>query len=203
MAQPVSFGVKAGGPLTDFFHTSESGSYPYTSTTNRYVIGPTIELQLPVGFSVEFDALYRHYHYLTPGFRTSPPVIQLSDGEEMVSGGAWEFPLLAKYRFPSKVVRPYVDAGIAWDTVSGLSALVCALNCGYPPTPPSLRNSTVTGAVAGVGTEIRFGFLRFSPEIRYTHWGARHFVSPVGGLSSIPNQVELLLGISFSRSKSK
>lgn len=39
--------------------------------------------------------------------------------------------------------------------------------------------------------------------IRYTHWGARHFVSPVGGLSSIPNQVELLLGISFSRSKSK
>ena len=33
------------------------------------------------------------------------------------TGNDWEFPLLAKYRFHLKAVRPYVDAGIAWETL--------------------------------------------------------------------------------------
>ncbi len=40
-------------------------------------------------------------------------------------------------------------------------------------------------------------FWHLSPEIRYTHWGAKHFLSQVGDLSSIQNQAEFLLGLTF------
>ena len=60
LAQPVSFGLKGGVPLTDFIDTV-SGSKTSITTTNRYIVGPTIELRLPAGFGVEADALYRHF----------------------------------------------------------------------------------------------------------------------------------------------
>ncbi|MBV9504726.1 MAG: PorT family protein [Acidobacteriia bacterium] len=196
-SQPFSFGVKAGLPLTDFFNTVSSGNYSYTSITNRYVIGPTAELRLPFGLGVEFDALYRHYSYYTPGFLTNPPYTQTQYGYENAGGGAWEFPLLAKYRFPSKILRPYVDAGVAWDTLSGLSATVCAINCGSTSNPPSLHKDSLTGFVTGVGVDVHLLRLHLSPEIRYTRWSAQHFLSPNGGLSSTQNQAEFLLGITF------
>ena len=52
-AQPVSFGVKAGLPLTDFIDTVSGSRTTVTSVTNRYIVGPTIELRLPFGFGVE------------------------------------------------------------------------------------------------------------------------------------------------------
>jgi len=168
--------------------------FPYTSITNRYLIGPTVELRLPFGFGVEFDALYRHFSFSSPGL-TPNPSNQLP-GLEQVNSGAWEFPLMAKYRFPSKVVRPYVDAGIAWNKVSGLSTLYCFLNC-FSADPPSLRHSTVTGFVAGAGIDVHLLFLHVSPEIRYTHWGAQQFQSPAGGFGSSQNEAEVLLGITL------
>src|SRR5215472_16499291 len=62
-AQPFSFGVKAGVPATDFFDAVRSNNLGYFSTTNRYIVGGTAELHLPLGFGVEFDVLYRHLHY--------------------------------------------------------------------------------------------------------------------------------------------
>jgi hypothetical protein len=196
-AAPFSFGIKGGVPLTDFFNTVNSGNFPYTSTTNRYAIGATAELHLPFSLSVEFDALYRHYNYYSPGFQSNPPVVQLQNGYESASGGAWEFPLLGKYRFRGTLVRPFVDAGVAWDTLSGLGALVCAINCGNTSNPPSLLNSTVTGFVMGGGVDIHALLLHVSPEFRYTRWGAQHFLSPTGALESNQNQAEFLLGITF------
>ena len=35
----------------------------------------------------------------------------------------WEFPLLAKYRLPTRA-RPFVDAGFAWDTLEGFGQSV-------------------------------------------------------------------------------
>ena len=195
-AQSFSFGIKAGVPLTGFFGGSGTAQYPYTSDTSRYLIGPTVELRLPFGLGVEFDALYRQYSYAGLGF-TPAPGIHLQYSAENAGAGAWEFPLLAKYRFPSKVVRPFVDAGIAWNTLSGLSATVCAINCGDTSSPPSLRHSTVTGFVAGAGIDAHLLFLHFSPEIRYTRWGAAMFQAPTGGFSSRQNQAEFLLGITF------
>ena len=190
--------MKGGLPLTDFFDAVSSGNYPYYSITNRYVIGPAVELGLPFGLGVELDALYRHFSYETPGFRTTtPPIIQLHDGLEDVTGGAWEIPLLAQYRFRTPVVKPYVDAGIAWDVLSGVSGTVCSINCGTTSDPRSLQRSTVKGFVAGAGLDVHLLFLHIAPEIRYTRWGSEHFVSPIGGLSSNQNQAEFLLGILF------
>ena len=40
------------------------------------------------------------------------------------TGSAWEFPIMAKYRFHAPVARPYVGAGIAFDTLSGLTQTI-------------------------------------------------------------------------------
>lgn len=63
--------------------------------------------------------------------------------------------------------------------------------------PAELNKRAVAGFVTGAGVDVHLLFLDFSPEIRYTRWGAQQFVSPFGGLSSNQNQVEALLGITF------
>lgn len=195
-AQPFSFGMKAGAPVTDFFTGTGTTQNVYTSITNRYVIGPTAELRLPFGLGVEFDALYRHFSYESPGFSPAPG-IQLKSGLEQASGGSWEFPLLLKYRLPVPVVRPYLDAGISWNKIAGLNGLVCAINCGYTSNLQSLRHDTVAGFAAGAGVDLHVLFLHVSPEIRYTRWDADQFQAPTGGFGSNRNQVELLLGITY------
>ena len=60
LAQPVSFGLKAGLPLTDLVSTVQGDT---TAATRRYLVGPEVEVRLPLGLRVEFDALYRHFNY--------------------------------------------------------------------------------------------------------------------------------------------
>jgi len=197
-AQPFSFGVKGGVPLTDTLSVIENPENFHTST-NRYIVGATAELHLPFGFGVEVDALYRHMSY------TSSVDIADAFVNSRASSGDWEFPLLAKYRFPSKLARPYVDAGIAWDTLSGLSQTVTTtllFPSGTPMTtttsnPAELNKNTTEGFVIGAGLDVHLLLIHISPEIRYTRWGAQHFLSSNGGLSSNQNQAEFLVGITF------
>jgi len=183
-SQPFQFGVKAGVPLNDLVNTVNSPNFGFNSTTNRYLIGPTAELRLPFGLGVEVDALYRHYNF--------QPIAGSTATTGGASTGAWEFPLLAKYRFPSAVLRPYVDAGVAWDTLSGLSNFTSIAS-----GSPQIRHNTTAGYVVGVGVDIHVLILHLSPEIRYTRWGAQHFLDPNGGFSSNQNQAEFLVGITF------
>jgi hypothetical protein len=176
-AQPIGAGVKLGLPLTDFLNTVNGQT---SSTTNRYVVGPMIELRLPAGFGVEFDALYRHFDYTN---------VIGSIGNAAVSAGSsgvWEFPLVAKYKFPSHIVRPYVEAGVSWDTLMGVTNAA-----GITST-----NNTVMGAVLGGGVEIHAIILHISPELRYTRWTSQHF-NVSGVLHSNQDQVEFLVGITF------
>ena len=46
--------------MTDFLNAEP---LVYQTHTNRYIIGPTVELRLPFGFSVEVDVRYRHLNY--------------------------------------------------------------------------------------------------------------------------------------------
>jgi opacity protein-like surface antigen len=216
LAQPVTVGVKGGVPLTDFLSATSTGNLGYFTTTNRYIVGPEAELHLPFGFGVEFDALYRHLNYTN--FSSAVDVLFSSS----TTSSAWEFPLLAKYRFPGKVVRPYVAAGVAWDTLSGLGQTITqtviptlTTTTSHTSSPAELRNTTVTGFVAGVGLNIHLLFLHISPEIRYTRWSSQHFVTPVsavlpagvsmisvspglpGTIQSNQNQAEFLVGFTF------
>ena len=134
LAQPFSGGIKGGLPLTDFVNTVQSGA---ATTTSDYIVGPMVELHLPFGLGVEFDALYRHFNYTTPASSTASALSTLT------SSGDWEFPLLAKYKFPGKIVRPYVEAGVAWDALSGLSSTLGA-------SPPE-QNSVTRGVRDGRG----------------------------------------------------
>lgn len=204
------FGIKGGVPLTDFVNATSglSGVGSYVETTNRYIIGPTAELRLPFGLNVEFDVLYRHlnYEYGNPAC-LQPPVLNSCALSSSTTGSVWEFPLLAKYRFHGKSLRPFVDAGVAWNTVSGLKQTLTEvpksgqttsqMTTTSTSTPTELLNETVAGFATGAGVDIHLLLLHLSPEIRYTRWGAKNFVSPDGALPSNQNQVEFLVGITF------
>lgn len=203
-SQLVSFGVKGGVPLTDFVDaasgTNAAGFIDFATHTNRYIIGATGELHLPFGLSVEVDVLYRHLNYQ----ETSQAVDVLTSSS--TTGNTWEFPILGKYRFlRTKLMRPYVDAGVSFDTLQGLSQTVTnTLFAGSNSTtttssgsPSQLQNSTTRGYVFGGGIDIKFLVIHIQPEIRYTRWGAEHFFDPSGLLHSSENQGEFLVGITF------
>jgi len=176
-SQPFSAGLKAGIPLTDFVNTVSGVT---STTTNRYLVGPEVELRLPFGFGVEFDVLYRHFDYTNVTASAAGAVTSFGHS------GDWEFPLVAKYKFPSHVVRPYVEGGVAWDALSGLTSTVGI----------TAQNTTVMGAVVGAGVDIHALVLHIAPEIRLTRWTSQHFnISNV--LSSNQNQAEFLVGITF------
>ena len=197
-SQPFSIGVKGGVPINDFVNGTNTASGVLNSTTNRYIVGPELELNLPWGFGAEFDALYRHYNF--QGFGVS------GTATSKTSTGAWEFPLLAKWRTPIPVVHPFIEGGVSWDHLTGTGVMASSVFPG-PNTGPGISNNTVFGYVGGVGVELHPAFLRIEPEIRYTRWGSQHFVTSNGistggvtsgnAFSSNQNQLELLVGLTF------
>jgi hypothetical protein len=214
MAQPVSFGIKGGVPLTDLLNAGyvfagPGGSATYTSMTSPYIVGPTVEVRLPLGLAIEVDALYRHLNY-TSTFETCLLCGSLAgvSGVTKTAAGDWEFPLVVKYRLHTKRVQPYVDIGVAVEILTNLTetGFMQSFNI-YGVSPPmnaagsipmELNERAVAGFVTGAGVDVHLLFLHLSPEIRYTRWGAQQFVAPFGGgLSSNLNQVEFLLGITF------
>jgi hypothetical protein len=208
MAQPVSFGIKAGVPLSDLVNATSVFAGPggfsnNTSMTSPYIAGPTVEVRLPLGLAIEVDALYRHLNY-TSDFDTCILCGSLAGSEGMTktTAGDWEFPLVMKYRFHTKRVRPYVDIGVAEEILTNLAETGFTRSFNIYGVGPPMSAATsapaeraVTGFVTGAGVDVHFLFLHLSPEIRYTRWGAQQFVSL--GLSSNQNQVEFLLGITF------
>jgi len=186
-AQPFSAGVKVGLPLTDFVNTVSGES---STVTNRYLVGPTAELHLPFGLGIEVDALYRHFNYQNVIGSGLNALTSLN------STGAWEFPLLLKYRFHGELARPYVDAGVAWDTLSGLTTTVANSASNLTLVNPSgEHNSFTTGFVMGAGLDIHL-VVHIMPELRYTRWTSQHFnISNV--VNSNQNQAEFMVGVTF------
>jgi opacity protein-like surface antigen len=184
-------------PLNNFLDAAKSQQFAFNSATNRYIVGPTAELHLPFGLGVEFDILYRRFNYNGSGSLAG--VVTSSS----TTSSDWEFPLLAKYRFPTKMVHPYVDAGVAWDTLSGLKQAIirAAANVitGTTTTsnPAELNTTATRGFVMGAGLSVKVLVIHVSPEIRFTRWGAQHFIDPNGLLHSNVNQGEFLVGITF------
>jgi hypothetical protein len=199
-AQPFGFGVKAGVPLNDFLDAASNQSFHFNATTNRYIIGPSVELRLPFGLGVGFDALYRHFGYT--GFGTTPGSTNTVLSSTTTSG-AWEFPLTLRYRLKGDfLLHPYVEAGVTWDKLSGLTqdvsiAASSIISKNSSSTPMELNTDFTRGFVMGVGVDVRVLFLHISPGIRYTRWGDQHFIDPLGLLHSSQNQGEFLVGFKF------
>ncbi len=167
--QPVSVGIKGGVPFGDAF-TINGGTVKLPASTEHWILGPMVELHLPLGFSVEANALYRRY--------------QISD-----SGGEWQFPILGKYKFLAGPVRPYIGAGVNFNHVTGFSNLLSA----------QLPHPGTTGFTMEGGIEFKILRLRVAPELRFTHWGNPNIdFNPLNiALKSSQNQSSVLVGISF------
>ena len=188
-AQPFSAGIKAGVPLNDFLSAAGNGTFNYTAPTQRYIVGGMAEVRLPLGLGVEFDALYRKLSYNGSGILGSSAI--------SASGSNWEFPLLLKYRFHFPVVRPYLDAGVAWDTIAGLKETIVNVTLPVQPSPSDLQRNTTMGFVVGGGVDIHAVFLHISPEIRFTRWNSTQISDALGLLHSNLNQGEFLVGLTF------
>lgn len=200
--EPFSIGVKGGIPVNDFVNGTNTASGVLSSTTNRYIVGPEAELNLPAGFGIEFDALYRHYNFQAFGASGT--------NTTTTSTGAWEFPLLAKWRVPIPVVHPFIDGGVSWDHLTGTGVTAASVFPGVNNGPGTNMN-TVFGYVGGVGLEFQAKWLRIEPEVRYTRWNDQHFISSSGistagvnsrgAFSSNQNQLEVLVGFTFGGAK--
>lgn len=196
--QSFSIGVKAGGRVTDDL---SSASGVATSESKRYVVGPMLELGLPLGLSVEADALYQRQ-----GYQSSSSNFEGS-ATNWVRASAWEVPVVFKYKLPFLILKPFVEAGVAPRVMSGATSSSVYSNIDfttgaitYGQSHGSAEWSNSVGAVVGGGVQFSFGSLRLAPEVRYTHWNNTPIneSGPYGyQFQSTQNQVDLLVGIAW------
>ena len=103
-AQHLSYGIKAGAPITDVVE----GKGNVAASTTRLTIGPMFDIRLPLGLGIEVDALYKRF--------------SANSGSGAQSAGSWDFPILGKYRMPGIVARPYVEAGVTFNKLGDIAA---------------------------------------------------------------------------------
>jgi hypothetical protein len=173
-AQPFSFGLKAGVPLADAF------TLPSRTGTGQFIIGPQAELRLPFGIGVEADLLYTRLNFSTD---------QLTNVLSGSNSNSFEFPILVKYRFSSiGPLRPFVGAGPSFRRIQSVLRF----------DPKSVNDAGGQGVVIGGGVELKLLFLRISPELRYTHWGAQNFQDGLKtAFQAKQSEGQFLVGFSF------
>jgi hypothetical protein len=188
-AQLFSFGVIGGVPITSAFtDVPGNSSIPAsdyspcdTCYQRLYIIGPTAEVRLPFHLAIEVDALYRRNGFVVPGFRSNPQLSAPVDD--------WQVPLLAKYVIKAGPLRPFVDGGAVYRHAGTASGSANLLPLDHP-------NSV--GVAVGGGFTLKLGFLRLSPQIRYTYWPNPPLtISGASYAFSNKNQVDLLVGFTF------
>src|SRR5690349_7233262 len=87
--QSLSIGVKAGiRTMDDIENFTGEASGRATSESKRYTVGPLLELGLPFGLGVEFDALYNREGY-DASFSNFG-----GSSFERERANSWQFPLL-------------------------------------------------------------------------------------------------------------
>lgn len=160
-------------------------------------MGPTVTLELPAGFRLEFDALYRRV-----GYRIVGSDILGESYFQRFRGNSWEFPLIVR-----RTLRRGLYAGIGYAprVIHGSGHANGIFYQGYPTRVyreydlPGAWDTT-HGVVAAAGIEKRVGRLRIAPEVRYTYWN-KPAVEESGSqgfyLASSQHQVELMVGITF------
>src|SRR5260370_1275976 len=152
----LSFGVIGGAALTDAFGHYTTGfiigpngieptlSRSY-STLKDYAIGAMVEVGLPWrGLSVEIDGFYRPMNLTLAAVLPDGSLNSVSPATVVT----WELPALVKYRFGSRPLKPFIEAGPSFRFAGNL-------NGAAPST---------YGGTAGLGVEAQLGKLRIGPE---------------------------------------
>ena len=168
----VGLGVKGGVPFTNLLQaTGTINGMPVTgvSRSGEYLVGPAVELRLPLGFAFEVDGIYNSADYR----------LRAGSSSLTTTVSSWEIPYLAKFRFPIPLLKPFVSVGGAYRTFTSL---------------PTNTTPTHNAFVAGGGIELRISRLRLSGEARYLRWNT----SSVNNIAKLgQNQGELLFGLMF------
>ena len=122
----VSVGVKGGVPLTESLtDTTWPASFPGAasrtfSESKNFIIGPILEVHLPLGLSIEGDGLYRSVNIAAQFDRDLASfLLGRFIGISSVDYAFWEVSALAKYHLPLPFVKPYMVAGPSFRTVDG------------------------------------------------------------------------------------
>src|SRR5580658_4644028 len=106
-----SIGVIGGAPFTDVVNATNQNNFSFVSTSTNFTVGPSFQVNLPMSFRIEADALYRPCGFTATS--TVPPPFATSVRPANVSGSDWTFPILAQYRFKTPVVKPFVEVGVS------------------------------------------------------------------------------------------
>ncbi len=178
-AQPVGAGLKIGAPFNQMFQNQPNPNMDVgvpSASSNSYTIGGYVEVRLPLSLSIEGDALYRGFKF--SAVVPSPQVLSSISG----TGGQWDFPVVAKYKFLKGPIRPYVEGGLDFSHLSNVPSFVTA------------NHNTNFGIALGAGVEVHALVLRISPEIRYEGDVLKSFS---GFLNSNRNQLSFQVGIGF------
>ena len=176
--QHLSFGVLGGATLTQDFQDREVGIPPVIaySTPKRWIAGAMIDIRLHMRLSVELDGMYHELEFTRAGIEPNGTLNSVSPAPVVT----WEFPILAKYRLPLPIVKPFIEAGPSFRTAGNLN--------GASPSNHAF--------VVGVGIEPRVWKLRIAPQVRYLRWAQDHSVTYFAP-STVRDQAEFLVSLSF------
>jgi Outer membrane protein beta-barrel domain len=168
----VSLGVVIGATLTPDARTYTGSStsiggdqittFTDSFSAGTFLVGPMVEIALAKGFFLEGDAIDWPVH----------------DGYQFNTISSWNFPVLGKYKFSMRRVKPFVEAGPSFRLAT------------------ELTGTSPYGVTAGAGIETHFGRVKIALGVRYTHWGQNAPNYP-GTLLPYRNQAALLAGFFF------
>jgi hypothetical protein len=166
----LAVGVIAGIGLGDDVRTAR-GDATVIPDSPSPLAGATLEARLVRDFFLEVDGIYHPLHFREPEFGSFVHQAVLT----------WEVPVLFKYKFRARRLRPIIEGGPAFRATGNL-------NGSQPST---------YGAAGGLGVETALRRLKISPEVRYTRWARDAHPNDAFRPQTLPNRVELLVGFSF------
>jgi len=170
--------------------------------SKRYVVGPKLEVRLPLHLSFEFDALYQRIGFT--GYEGS------CCGSSLVRerDNSWEFPMIVKYRLPGVGwLHPFAGIGYAPRVVYGKDAIAGSFQnvetgtYTYFSGKTNISYPVTQGLVVSGGVEWGARHVLISPELRYVHWNAP-FLYEFGGdgsfrYTSPQDELFVLVGIAW------
>ena len=176
-------GVRGGVP---FVNTNDAvlNVVDDLGDSQTYKVGPTLGVKLPLGFSVEGDALFTRQTLRIGAFGGFGGLSTNSD--------AWEFPVMLKFTAGRSTFAPVIGAGVAVRRMNEIADIPS-----YVWNGAASANSA--GFVAGGGVRFGIGPVAVTPELRYTYWstgsGWRDVLANV--LPWTRHEASLLVGLTF------
>lgn len=180
-AQALSVGVMGGAPFTNVVNGNTLNSIQSISKSTNFTIGGAIQVNLPLNLRIEVDGLFRPYSFNL----TSLNVVQ------DITAQQYSFPVLLQYRLPGPpLIKPFVEAGLQFDHLAGISAAAKSV---IASGPGELLHQSDASVVIGAGIDVKVPkIIRFSGELRYV----RQTVPNFQDFSNL-NQAEVLVGVHF------